>query len=188
MPAVPPSTKLSKKSAAKAPAKSSPKPAAKSAAPETSPEDLLRLDRQVCFPIYAASRLVTRRYQPLLEPFGITYPQYIVLMILWEDAPCPVSQISERALLNTNTLTPLLKRLEQLGFIQRQRRASDERVVEISLTPAGAALKARCGCVPLEMMKKVNFPLEKAVALKTLLDEFLQDLRRQAPTEDTLTA
>ena len=147
--------------------------------------DLLRLENQLCFPLYATSRLVTRLYQPLLEPLGLTYPQYIVLMILWEQAPCTVSQISERALLNTNTLTPLLKRLEQLGFIQRQRRASDERVVEISLTPAGAALKARCGCVPLEMMKKVNFPLEKAVALKTLLDEFLQDLRRQAPTEDT---
>ena len=148
--------------------------------------DLLRLETQLCFPLYATSRLVTRLYQPLLEPIGLTYPQYIVLMILWEDAPCPVSQISERALLNTNTLTPLLKRLEQLGFIQRQRRASDERVVEISLTPAGAALKARCGCVPLEMMKKVNFPLEKAVALKTLLDELLHDLRRQAPAEDTI--
>lgn len=147
--------------------------------------DLLRLENQLCFPLYATSRLVTRLYQPLLEPLGLTYPQYIVLMILWEEAPCPVSQISERALLNTNTLTPLLKRLEQLGFIQRQRRASDERVVEISLTPAGAALKAHCGCVPLEMMKKVNFPLEKAVALKTLLDEFLHDLRRQTPTEDT---
>lgn len=147
--------------------------------------DLLRLENQLCFPLYATSRLVTRLYQPLLEPLGLTYPQYIVLMILWEEAPCPVSQISERALLNTNTLTPLLKRLEQLGFIKRQRRASDERVVEISLTPTGAALKARCGCVPLEMMKKVNFPLDKAVALKTLLDEFLHDLRRQTPAEDT---
>lgn len=146
--------------------------------------DLLRLESQLCFPLYATSRLVTRLYQPLLEPLGLTYPQYIVLMILWEYAPCPVSQISERALLNTNTLTPLLKRLEQLGFIRRQRRASDERVVEISLSPAGTELKARCACVPLEMMKKMSFPLEKAVALKTLLDEFLVDLRRQTPAED----
>ena len=66
--------------------------------------DLLRLENQLCFPLYATSRLVTRLYQPLLEPLGLTYPQYIVLMILWQDAPCPVSQISERALLNTNTL------------------------------------------------------------------------------------
>ena len=150
--------------------------------------DLLRLESQLCFPLYATSRLVTRLYQPLLEPLGLTYPQYIVLMILWEYAPCPVSQISDRALLNTNTLTPLLKRLEQLGFIRRQRRASDERVVEISLTPAGTELKARCACIPLEMMKKMTFPLEKAVALKTLLDEFLVDLRRQTPAEDATLA
>ena len=176
MPAVPPSTKLSKKSAAKAPAKSSPKPAAKSAAPETSPEDLLRLDRQVCFPIYAASRLVTRRYQPLLEPFGITYPQYIVLMILWEDAPCTVSHVVERALLNTNTLTPLLKRLEQLGYVTRQRSTRDERVVEIDLTKAGRALHGQCACVPVELMKRTPFPVEKLVALKGLLDELIVSL------------
>lgn len=145
--------------------------------------DLLRLEHQLCFPLYATSRLVTRLYQPLLEPLGLTYPQYIVLMILWAEAPCPVSQVSERALLNTNTLTPLLKRLEQLGFIQRTRRVSDERVVEISLTPAGLELKERCACVPLEMLKKTNFPLEKAFALKGLLEEFLLELRRQSPSD-----
>lgn len=176
MPSVPPSTKLSKKSSVKAPSKSSPKPAAKSAAPETSPEDLLRLDRQVCFPIYAASRLVTRRYQPLLEPFGITYPQYIVLMILWEDAPCTVSHVVERALLNTNTLTPLLKRLEQLGYVTRQRSTSDERVVEIDLTKAGRALHGQCACIPVELMKRTPFPVEKLVALKGLLDELIVSL------------
>ena len=154
----------------------------------TSDIDLLRLENQLCFPLYATSRLVTRLYQPLLEPLGLTYPQYIVLMILWEDAPCPVSRISERALLNTNTLTPLLKRLEQLGFIQRQRLATDERVVELSLTPAGAELKTRCACVPLAMMKKTQFPIEKAIALKTLLDEFLVDLRQKTGTEDETTA
>lgn len=142
--------------------------------------DLLRLENQLCFPLYATSRLVTRLYQPLLEPLGLTYPQYIVLMILWAEAPCPVSQISDRALLNTNTLTPLLKRLEQLGFIERTRRASDERVVEISLTPAGLELKERCACVPLEMLKKTTFPPEKALALKVLLEEFLVELRGQA--------
>ena len=105
--------------------------------------DLLRLENQLCFPLYATSRLVTRLYQPLLEPLGLTYPQYIVLMILWQDAPCPVSQISERALLNTNTLTPLLKRLEQLGLVQRRRSSSDERELCLALTAAGEALRAR---------------------------------------------
>lgn len=155
------------------------KPAAKSSAPsapEAVSEDLLLLDRQVCFPIYAASRLVTRRYQPLLEPFGITYPQYIVLMILWEDAPCTVSHVVERALLNTNTLTPLLKRLEQLGYVTRQRSSRDERVVEIDLTKAGRALHSQCACVPVELMKRTPFPVEKLVALKGLLDELIVSL------------
>ena len=176
MPAVPPSTKRSKKSSTQTPAKPSPKRAAKSVAPQASAEDLLRLDRQVCFPIYAASRLVTRRYQPLLEPFGITYPQYIVLMILWEDAPCTVSRVVERALLNTNTLTPLLKRLEQLGYVTRQRSTSDERVVEIDLTKAGRALHGQCACVPVELMKRTPFPVEKLVALKGLLEELIVSL------------
>ena len=151
----------------------------------TDTQDLLRLDRQLCFPLYATSRLVTRLYQPVLEPFGLTYPQYIVLMILWEDAPCPVSHIGDRALLNTNTLTPLLKRLEQLGYVRRQRRASDERIVEISLSEAGLALKSRCACIPTELSKTTTFPADKMRALKQLLDEFLADLR-QLPLEDRL--
>ena len=151
--------------------------------PEFPADDLLRLDRQVCFPLYAASRLVTRRYQPLLEPFGITYPQYIVLMILWEDAPCTVSHIVERALLNTNTLTPLLKRLEQLGYVTRQRRSSDERVVEISLTDAGRALRAQAACVPVELMKRTPFPIEKLVTLKGLLDELIASMGDDAVRE-----
>lgn len=148
-----------------------------------SSEDLLLLDRQLCFRLYATSRLVTRLYQPVLEPLGLTYPQYIVLMILWEDAPCPVSHIGERALLNTNTLTPLLKRLEQLGYVRRQRRMRDERVVEISLTKAGAALKSRCSCIPKELSKMTDFPLDKVEALKGLLDELLRGLREQSPSD-----
>lgn len=148
---------------------------------DANPEDHLRLDLQLCFRLYAASRLITRLYQPLLEPLGLTYPQYIVLMILWEDAPCPVSQIGERALLNTNTLTPLLKRLEQQGLVQRQRRQDDERIVEIYLTKAGDALRSHCACIPAELAATTHFPLEKATALATLLDELLTGLREQTP-------
>lgn len=151
--------------------------------PASGDIDLLRLDRQLCFPLYAASRLVTRLYQPLLEPHGLTYPQYVVLMILWQEAPCTVSHICERALLNTNTLTPLLKRLEQLGFIQRQRLASDERVVQISLTAAGQSLQTECACIPLTMFESLNFPVDKALMLKGLLDEFLLALEG-SPTGD----
>jgi DNA-binding MarR family transcriptional regulator len=144
------------------------------------PQDSLQLDAQLCFRLYAASRLITRLYQPLLEPLGLTYPQYIVLMILWQDAPCPVSHIGGRALLNTNTLTPLLKRLEQQGYVRRQRSHEDERVVEIHLTEAGSALRARCACVPATLAATTHFPLEKAESLITLLDELLAGLREQA--------
>lgn len=140
-------------------------------------QDLLRLERQLCFPLYAASRLVTRLYQPLLEPLGLSYPQYIVLMILWEDAPCSVSHLGSRALLNSNTLTPLLKRLEHSGYIRRSRSALDERVVELSLTREGMALKAVCASIPGALIANLNFPSEKAIALKVLLDELITDLQ-----------
>lgn len=143
----------------------------------------LRLDSQICFPLYAASRLVTRAYQPFLEPLGITYPQYIVMLVLWEDAPCTVSHIGARVLLNTNTVTPLLKRLEQLGLLERERRKSDERVVEIRLTQAGQALKAQCACIPAQLVKSTQFPLEKAAALKQLLDELVLTLGQEAAQE-----
>jgi DNA-binding MarR family transcriptional regulator len=141
--------------------------------------DNLRLERQVCFPLYAASRLVTRLYKPLLEPLGLTYPQYVVLLILWEDAPCSGSHIGERALLNSNTLTPLLKRLEQLKYVRRTRSAVDERVVEISLTEAGTRLRARCACVPESLGTAINYPPEKLAALKRSLDELIGKLQAQ---------
>lgn len=147
--------------------------------------DYLRLDQQLCFPLYAASRLLTRLYQPLLEPLGITYPQYIVLMILWEDSPCPVSRIGERAFLASNTLTPLLKRLEQLGFVQRQRSVEDERVVMISLTEEGRVLKEECGCIPLQLFEKIGYPAEDAPALKSQLDALLQHLNSVSTQEST---
>lgn len=155
---------------------------AKTATAIPASEDLLRLERQLCFPLYATSRLLTRVYQPFLEPLGLTYPQYIVLMILWEDAPCAVTRIGQRAVLNTNTLTPLLKRLEQLGYVRRQRRATDERIVEISLTDAGIELKSRCSSVPMEVFRQMTFPVDKMIELKHLLDAFLVSLRESPAT------
>jgi DNA-binding MarR family transcriptional regulator len=140
-------------------------------------EDWLLLDKQLCFPLYAASRLVTRLYQPFLEPLGLTYPQYIVLMILWEDAPCSVSHICNRALLNTNTLTPLLKRLEKDGFVVRTRSKSDERAVEITLTEKGAAVKTQCQNLPQELFKNMCLTNEKFKILKQTLDEMINDLK-----------
>jgi len=136
-------------------------------------DDLLKLRRQLCFPLYAASRLTTRLYQPHLEPLGLTYPQYVALLILWEDAPCSVSHIGNRAMLKSNTLTPLLKKLEKQGYVARTRNKSDERMVEIALTDRGMSLKSQCSCIPQTLLEQVQLSEDKAIQLKTLLDELI---------------
>lgn len=142
------------------------------------------LDAQLCFPLYAASRLLTRRYQPLLERFGLTYPQYVVLMVLWERAPRTVGEIGERALLNSNTLTPLLKRLETQGLVRRRRAVNDERVVQVQLTQRGEMLQAECACIQHALRDQIGIAPEKLLALKAGLDEFLEYLRRLELPED----
>ena len=141
------------------------------------PRDPLRLQAQLCFSLYAASRLVVRQYQPLLAPLGLTYPQYIVLLVLWADAPCSVSHIGAQAQLASNTLTPLLKRLAQLGYVTRQRSPEDERVLQVGLTPAGRALKARCAHIPMQLLDGIAYPRQAARALKTQLDALVTHLQ-----------
>ena len=111
-------------------------------------EAQLLLDNQLCFKLYAASRAVTRAYKPMLDELGLTYPQYLVMLVLWEWHAAPPAQatvkaLGERLLLDSGTLTPLLKRLEQLGLVQRRRSSSDERELCLALTAAGEALRAR---------------------------------------------
>lgn len=115
------------------------------------PEPSLALDNQLCFALYAATRAMTQRYRPMLERIGLTYPQYLVMLVLWDDGPSTVSQIGGRLRLDSGTLSPLLKRLEGHGLITRSRRTDDERGVDISLTPKGRALRTRAESVPLEM-------------------------------------
>jgi DNA-binding MarR family transcriptional regulator len=146
----------------------------------TATPDLLRLDRQLCFPLYAVSRLLTRLYQPLLEPLGLTYPQYLVLLVLWEDAPCSVSHLGERTQLGSNTLTPLLKRLQVQKLIRRTRSQHDERVVDISLTATGLALRERCACIPLQFFESVGYPAKEALDLKQRLDGLFAHLQQHA--------
>lgn len=116
----------------------------------------LKLSNQVCFPIYAASRLITRAYQPLLEKLELTYPQYLVLMVLWENDNIPVSRITEKLILNTNTVTPLLQRMETQGLIHRKRSEKDERSVTVSLTSKGNILQKAAAEVPLQLIKKLG--------------------------------
>ncbi|MCK7536615.1 MAG: MarR family transcriptional regulator [Marinilabiliales bacterium] len=105
----------------------------------------LKLANQLCFPLYAASRLITRSYQPYLDELGITYPQYLVLLVLWEHDGLTVNEISKKLILNTNTTTPLLKRLEAMGIVTRHRSGDDERKVEVTLTARGRKVGAE-GC------------------------------------------
>jgi MarR family transcriptional regulator, organic hydroperoxide resistance regulator len=108
----------------------------------------LALDQQLCFALYATSLAMTKLYKPLLAPLGLTYPQYLVMLVLWEDDGLTVSTLGARLALDSGTLTPLLKRLELLGLVQRLRDSADERRVRLQLTPAGRALKTRARAVP----------------------------------------
>ncbi|MFK7787692.1 MAG: MarR family winged helix-turn-helix transcriptional regulator [Crocinitomicaceae bacterium] len=116
----------------------------------------LFLENQLCFPLYAASRLTTKIYAPLLDELGITYPQYIVLMVLWENGRQSVKEIGKQLYLESNTLTPLLKRMEQKELIQRNRSAEDERTVIVSLTSNGRKLKERATQIPGKLQECFN--------------------------------
>lgn len=115
---------------------------------EATPLDAPRLDRQVCFAMYSASRAATAAYRPMLDELGLTYPQYLVMMVLWENQPRSVRELGEELGLDSGTLSPLLKRLEALGLVERRRSAADERRVEVFLTEDGAALSARATGIP----------------------------------------
>ncbi|AXQ98886.1 MarR family winged helix-turn-helix transcriptional regulator [Pseudoalteromonas piscicida] len=138
----------------------------------------LNLDNQICFRLYSASRQVTRLYQPLLKEVGLTYPQYIVLLILWEQDGQLVKEIGERAELNSNTLTPLLKRLAERGLVTRGKNPDDERQTFIHLTQAGKILEQSCACIPAQMMAKAGLSMEQIQLLKQSLDALLLQGKR----------
>jgi DNA-binding MarR family transcriptional regulator len=110
--------------------------------------DAPRLDHQVCFALYSASRAATAVYRPVLEELGLTYPQYLVMLVLWENEPRGVKEIGEELGLDSGTLSPLLKRLEALGLCERRRSGEDERSVAVHLTPAGRELSGKAGAIP----------------------------------------
>src|SRR5262249_42705836 len=117
-----------------------------------NPDQLLRLDNQICFAVYSAAHAFNRVYKPLLDRLGLTYPQYLVMLTLWERDGVPLRDIGERLFLDSGTLTPLLKRLEAAGLIKRTRSTEDERQVKIALTAQGVALKERARSVPLSIL------------------------------------
>lgn len=142
----------------------------------------LQLDNQLCFKLYAASRAVIRAYKPMLDQLGLTYPQYLAMLVLWEWQQQPpalptVKALGERLLLDSGTLTPLLKRLELQGLLQRKRSASDEREVHLALTPAGCALREQVLPLKSQLLCERGVDLDQVAALRSqvgvLLDQFM---------------
>ncbi len=140
---------------------------------QSTSHDPLALDNQLCFPLYAASKELTRRYKPFLDPLGLTYTQYVTMMALWEQDNIPVKDLGKRLYLDSATLTPLLKRLETHGYVTRQRSKEDERSVLISLTDEGRRLRERALDVPRCMGGCINMDSEDALRLKQLLEQLL---------------
>lgn len=130
-----------------------------------NPEDLLLLERQLCFGLSVAARTVIGAYKPVLEPLNLTHPQYLVMLALWEESPRMVKDLSHALLLESATLSPILKRLESLEYITRERSEHDERALAIRLTPAGQALRESALAVPGTMMNKLGLSPESAMAL-----------------------
>jgi MarR family transcriptional regulator, organic hydroperoxide resistance regulator len=124
--------------------------------------DQLKLENQLCFPLYAASRLIIRAYQTDLDILGITYTQYLVLMVLWETNELGVNEIAEKLILNTNTVTPLLKRMESMQLLTRVPSETDQRKVMICLTEQGKELQLRAAQVPFNLLKKLNMTMTEA--------------------------
>jgi MarR family transcriptional regulator, organic hydroperoxide resistance regulator len=145
-----------------------------------APARATRLEDQLCFALYSASRAFTRAYQPLLRPLGLTYPQYLVMLVLWEGEELSVSELGERLALDSGTLTPLLKRLEQAKLVERRRSEEDERLVVVSLTEAGQSLQQRALGVPVELACRAGFTID-AVGLARLeaMREALRELTRR---------
>lgn len=143
--------------------------------------DILRLDNQLCFSLYVCSKEIIRQYKPLLDPYGLTYTGYIIMMALWEDDDITVKELGKKLFLDSGTLTPLLKKLEQQGYINRNRSNRDERNVYISLTKKGRDLQDDALIIPENLVCNLGLDLEDG---KRLLDELHKMMRKFVIIED----
>jgi DNA-binding MarR family transcriptional regulator len=154
-----------------------------------NPDLTLRLDAQLCFLLYATTRAVTQAYVPLLAPLGLTYPQYLTMLALWEEDGATIGRLGERLRLDSGTLTPLVKRLEALGLVERRRSTSDERVVHAHLTPAGRRLRAKAEGVPTALLCQTGLSVAATERLqgelRRLLATLTENLQETAARETT---
>lgn len=147
-------------------------------------ENLLRLENQICFKLYSAEREMTKLYRSLLEELDVTYPQYLVLLVLWEYKALTVREMGEKLFLDSGTLSPMLKRMEGNGLIERRRSTEDERTVLVSLTKKGEGLEAKAQCIPAKLIENVGMDWEELMdlsqKLSTVLSRFqeLNDLKK----------
>ena len=145
--------------------------------------ELLKLDHQLCFALYSASLAMTKLYKPLLDPLGLTYPQYLAMLVLWEGDGITVSELGQRLQLDSGTLTPLLKRLEASGLVQRLRDSADERRVLLRLTAAGRSLKARAAKVPPQVACAAGCNLDDLASLTRRIKQLRDDLQSSPATD-----
>ena len=139
--------------------------------------EALRLKNQLCFPLYAVSNMITRKYKPLLDNLDLTYTQYIVMMVLWEEKRVNEKFLCEALCLKSNTITPLLKKLETKGFIEKSKDTSDERNLVITLTDAGEKLQDKALCIPETIAKEFHLTQDEALALYKTLYKMLDEER-----------
>ncbi len=138
-------------------------------------DDLLKLDKQLCFSVYVLHREIMQQYRAILEEIDLTYPQYITMMALWENGEQTVNQLGSKLFLDNGTLTPLLKRLEAKALLSRTRSKSDERVVKIKLTKQGLMLKEKASCIPMQIFQTLNLEYDDMVQLKSLADKIVNN-------------
>lgn len=141
-------------------------------------DEMLKLENQLCFPLYAAARQVVSLYTPYLKELGLTYTQYIVFLVLWEGDGIPVGELGRRLYLDNGTLTPLLKKLESAGYLTRSRDKDDERVVTVTLTESGQALKEKAKDIPLKIGSCIKLKEEEAQGLYILLYQLLKGVEK----------
>ena len=146
--------------------------------------EAMKLANQLCFPLYAASRNVINLYTPWLKPLGLTYTQYIVFLVLWEKDGITVGDLCEKLMLDNGTLSPLIKKMQQAGYVEKSRSEEDERVVVITLTEKGKALQEKAKDIPGKVASCIELPIEKVQKLYTLLNELLEN-QRQKETKQT---
>lgn len=141
-------------------------------------QESLKLDDQICFPLYVLSKEIINLYRPILEELDLTYPQYLVMMVLWEEDGLAVSHIGEKLFLDSGTLTPVLKRLENKGFVSRIRNKEDERVVQLFLTEKGRNVRQQACSIPEKLLGQINIQIEELKGFKGTVTQLLNNIKK----------